>query len=256
MKRRFMLPAFGLAFCVALAVSSCRTGSEVVYAGGGRVAMDSLWDVAPDADAAALLAAYKVKKDSVMGAVVGKSARAMESGRPESLLSNLIADVLRESAAQVLGHPADVSVMNMGGIRSSLAQGDITVEDVFEILPFENALCVLTVKGDVLMQLFADMARRGGEGLGGARLEISADGELLGATVDGKPVESGRTYTVATIDYLAEGNDGMTAMKLAEEKTFPAGMVLRDVFMRYVKEQAAAGRALTSRLEGRITVKN
>lgn len=254
MKKSILKTACGLLLGIGLVVASCRPASEVAYVGGGRVAMDSTWDVAPDADAVALLAPYKAQIDSVMGKRLGTAAMDMDCERPESLLSNLVADVLRESASGVLGHPADVAVMNIGGIRSSLAKGDITVKDVYEILPFENALCVLTLKGDVLRQLFVEMAARGGEGLSGARLKITADGKLSEATVAGKPVDDGRTYTVATIDYLAEGNDGMPSLARAEEKTFPADMVLRDVFMRYVERQTAARRAVTSRLDGRISV--
>lgn len=254
MKRYVLQCASVLLLGVGLVVASCRQGSEVTYVGGGRVAIDSTWDVAPDAGAVALLAPYKAQIDSVMGERLGTAATDMDRSRPESLLSNLVADVLRESASGVLGHPADVAVMNIGGIRSSLAKGDITVKDVYEILPFENALCVLTLKGDVLRQLFAEMAAKGGEGLSGARLKITADGKLAGATVAGKPVDDERMYTVATIDYLAEGNDGMPSLARAEEKTFPADMVLRDVFMHYVKRQTAAHRAVASRLDGRISV--
>ena len=83
------------------------------------------------------------------------------------------------------------------------------MEDVYEILPFENALCVLTLRGADLRHLFENIAARGGEGVSGVRLTISADGRLLDCSVGGLPVDEERTYTVATLDYLAEGNDGM-----------------------------------------------
>ena len=74
-----------------------------------------------------------------------QKCRWTDSG-PESLLSNLIADVLREAAVEVLGKPADMGLINIGGIRNSLTEGDITTENIYEILPFENSLCVLTMK--------------------------------------------------------------------------------------------------------------
>ena len=54
----------------------------------------------------ALLAPYKAKVDSIMYRVVGTAEMSMDKGAPESLLSNLLADVLRNAAAQVLGKPA------------------------------------------------------------------------------------------------------------------------------------------------------
>ena len=236
-------------------LASCRAGYEVTKVEGARVAMDAAWDAEPMPEAVALLEPYRLGMDSLMGQVKGVAAVSMDRYRPESPLSNLIADVLRQSADRVLGKPADVGIMNIGGIRNSLTEGDITTANVYEILPFENALCVLTMKGSVLKQLFANLAARHGEGVSGIRLEMTKDGRLLDGTVDGQPVQDDKDYTVATIDYLTEGNDGLTALPLAHEKVCPQGAVLRDLFMDYVKSQAAAGKPVTARIEGRVVVK-
>ena len=169
------------AWALLWALSACRPSYEVARVEGTRVAMDSTWDARPDAEAQALLAPYKQKVDSVMQQVLGKAALTMEPYRPESLLSNLVADILREAAAEVLGKPADMGLVNMGGLRSTLTAGDITMEDAYEILPFENALCVLTVKGSTLRQLFENIAYRLGEGVSGVSLQVSRDRKLLGA---------------------------------------------------------------------------
>ena len=60
----------------------------------------------------------------------------------------------------------------------------------------------------------------------------------------------------ATIDYLADGNDGMTALIRAEKRECPQGATLRSLFMDYVERQTAAGKKITSRMEGRITVED
>ena len=133
--------------------------------------------------------------------------------------------------------------MNMGGIRNSLPEGEVTYGMVYEITPFENAVCVLTLDGKTLMELFRQIAGRGGEGLSGAKLVISPDGKLLSAEVGGRPVDEGKDYTVATIDYLAEGNDRMAAFREAKSKTFPPEpLLLRTVFLDYVKECERKGR--------------
>lgn len=94
-----------------------------------------------------------------------------------------------------------------------------------------------------------------GKELSGIRLEITGEGELLNAAISGKPVEDDRLYTVATIDYLADGNGSMDAFLQAEKRECPEGATLRGLFLDYVREQTAAGKAVTSRLDGRITVK-
>lgn len=122
-------------------------------------------------------------------------------------------------------------------------------------LPFENSLCVLTMKGSAMKHLFENIAVRLGEGVSGIQLEISKDGKLLQASIAGKPVEDDRDYTVATIDYLADGNDGMTAFLQADKRECPDGATLRGLFMKYVEKQTAAGKKVTSRMEGRVVVK-
>ena len=236
-------------------LSSCSSAYKVTKAEGTMVAVDSTWDVNPDAEAIALLAPYKAKVDSIMLRVVGTAEVSMDKGAPESLLSNLVADVLRNAAGQVLGKPADMGLMNMGGLRNILSEGEITCGNIYEILPFENSLCVVTVKGSVLKELFASIAACRGEGVSGVRLDITKDGELLNGTIGGKPVDDNKLYTIATIDYLADGNDGMNPLVKAENRECPPGATLRGLFMDYVEQQTKAGKKITSRMEGRITVK-
>ena len=113
---------------------------------------------------------------------------------------------------------------------------------------------MLTIKGVYLKELFNNIAVRHGEGVSGVQLVITKDGKLLQGTVGGRPVEDGQLYTIATIDYLADGNDGMIALPQAEKRECPEGATLRGLFMDYVERQTAAGKKITSRLEGRITV--
>ena len=148
-----------------------------------------------------------------------------------------------------------MGLVNMGGLRNILPKGKITVSDIFEILPFENSLCVLTMKGSEMKRLFKAIASLGGEGVSGVRLEITKEGELLDATIGGKPVEDNRLYTVATIDYLADGNGRMDAFLQAEKRECPDGATLRGLFLDYVRKQTAEGKTITSGLDGRITIK-
>ena len=133
-----------------------------------------------------------------------------------------------------------------------LNRGDITIASVYEIAPFENALSVVTLKGSDLQDLFSQMASVHGEGISGARLIISKEGELLDAKVGGKAIEPERAYQVATIDYLAEGNDHLEAFKRATAKAEPEDATLRDLFIEYVKRCEAEGKMVDAKTEGRI----
>ena len=256
MKKSYLKFVSGAALAMMFLLASCHSACEVTKVEGRMQPMDSTYDVNPDTEAMALLAPYKAKIDSMMYRVVGTAEMSMDKGAPESLLSNLVADVLRGAAAQVLGKPADMGLVNMGGLRNVLTEGAVTCGNIYEILPFENSLCVVTLKGVYLNHLFENIAARGGEGVSGVKLRITKSGKLLGATVAGKPVADDKLYTVATIDYLADGNSDMTALIQAEKRDCPPGATLRGLFMDYVEQQTAAGKKITSRMEGRITVED
>ena len=241
MKQTYVKYLMVAAFTGGFLFTSCRTAREttaqyeVTKVEGSMITIDSVWDTTPNVKATEILKPYKEKVDAMMYEVIGTSAMKMDKGAPESLLSDLVAGVLQQAATQVLGKPADMGLVNMGGLRNILPEGDITVGDVFEILPFENSLCVLTMKGTDLRRLCEAIASLHGEG--------------------GKPLKDDQLYTVATIDYLADGNGRMDAFLQAEKRVCPEDATLRGLFLDYVRKQTAEGKVITSKLDGRITIK-
>ena len=217
-----------------------------------RVPIDASLDALVSQDAVRLIAPYRASIDSMMNTVLGQSEIAMNRRRPECLLGNLVAEVLRQSASRVLGKPADMGLINIGGLRADVGQGNFTVSNAFEVLPFENSLCVLTLKGADMKELMANIAVRGGEGISGATLVFNSKNEVVEATVQGQPIDDNTTYTIGTIDYLSEGNDGLHALPKAIKKDCPEGLTLRGLFIEYVQEQTKQGKKITSQLDGRV----
>lgn len=260
MKQSYTKSLFGIALAGLFLFTACHSTREVavspvqiVQTEGSMIPMNNRWDASPDAQAVALLKPYKAKIDSMMYEVIGVCTQTMEKGKPESELSNLVAEVLRQAAVQTQGKPADMGLVNMGGLRNILPAGDITVGTVYEILPFENSLCVVTLKGAYLKELLTAIASLGGEGVSGVRMKIK-DKELVGALVGGQPIEDEKLYTVATIDYLADGNGSMVALTKGVKRDCPEGATLRGLFLDYVKKQTAAGHKITSEKDGRISL--
>ena len=95
------------------------------------------------------------------------------------------------------------------------------------------------------------IAAVGGEGISGAHLVITGDGRLLRAEVRGKPIDPNGIYVISTLDYLAEGNDKMYALKdnLSKKVT---NIAVRDLIMESIRRTAAQGDKITARMEGRI----
>ncbi len=221
-----------------------------------RILIDKSWDAHPDAEAARFIAPYKSKVDSIMGPVVGSIAHDMTRQRPESELSNLLCDIL-VWGGKAFGEEPVFSVYNMGGIRANLAEGNVTVGDVNEIAPFENKICFLTLTGEKVTELFQQIAHRGGEGLShGVRLVITKDGKLKRVTLNGEPVDPAKKYRIATLDYLAEGNDQLTAFKSGTDVVSPKQKEnnVRYIIMDYFREKQKQGETVSAKVEGRCVV--
>lgn len=231
--------------------------SATITAERQLILADSRFDAREDAGAAAFLAPYRQKVDSLMSPVVGYTATAMKARRPESPLSNLMADVLVWAAAHSYSERADLAVYNIGGIRASLPAGRITYGDVLEVAPFENKICFLTLSGEHLMELFRQIASVGGEGVSkGVRLEIAPDGDLLRAELNGKAINPVAEYRIATIDYLAGGNDRMEAFKKKTAYVAPAGSDndMRVIISNFFRHNSSEDSPVRADMEGRIVV--
>ena len=134
----------------------------------------------------------------------------------------------------------------------------MTYGDVLDVAPFENKICFLTLTGEKVKELFAQIAKRGGEGVSkGVELVITKDGQLVSARLNGKEIDPSAKYRVTTIDYLAQGNDGLVAFKSATDLNSPqedsnnARYVIRDYFQEMMKQ----GIVVDAKVEGRIVIK-
>lgn len=259
-KKCFNAKVMAVATLAVLCVGCASTKSQkpkLANISGTRVLVDSRYDAQPDAEATAFLKPYSAKVDSLMSPVVGQTARYMASKRPESELSNLLPDILIWASKRFNEKP-DFAVYNVGGIRAAFAKGNITVGDVLDVAPFENKICFLTLSGDKVRELFTQIAVRYGEGVSHAvKLEIGKDSTLVSATVNGEPIDVKKSYRIATLDYLAQGNDQMVAFKAKTDVVSPQNEEnnVRFLIMDYFRAFAAKGQAVDSKVEGRIVVK-
>lgn len=211
------------------------------------------------------IAPYRDSLDQKMSAVLGHCAHDLPRFRPESPLGNFASDVLRAVGEKVYGHPMDVGIMNVGGLRNDLYAGDLKLGDIYRVFPFENTLSILELKGKYLTEMFEQIKGKRLEALSGVTCTMtiekgtSADGEktenitISDIKVGGEPIDPERTYYIATIDYLAEGNDHMTALTKADKNT-NTGILLRNLMVDYIVEQNNQGKVIDAKIEGRVKV--
>ena len=198
-----------------------RVGRMAIAIGPGGVKglTDALIPVRPsdgeDRRVVEMLQPFRDSISTLMDKPVFQSpARIPSSGLEDgdTPLGNFVADVIHEAGR------GDIGLINSGGIRAPLPKGTITVGDIFTVLPFDNTVVTVPMKGWQVRELFDFIARRVGKRgfaqISGAQFAIRR-GRAADIRVGGRPLESDRVYRVATIDYLYTGGDGYTMFEKA-----------------------------------------
>lgn len=242
-------------FLVLLVLTSCNTAGWRVYqAESVKIPLDKETEQYADKSFKVFLEPYKVQLEKEMNEVIGFAVQDLKIHGPESLLSNFSADVYRQVAVSAIQSPVDIAIVNLKGLRVSVPAGEITVSRIFELMPFENELVLLWVRGEELQSLFDFFASIGGEGVSGMKMGIR-EGRAVEVTIGGVPVDKNKVYAVATNDYLAEGNDGMTQLKNAVKRV-NTGIKIRDMLIEYIRKESEAGRKIDPKLDGRVYSEN
>jgi 2',3'-cyclic-nucleotide 2'-phosphodiesterase (5'-nucleotidase family) len=217
--------------------------------------------VADDPAVDKMLTVY-TPKVRALDEVIGKLKDDLTKGGVGSgSLGNFVSDGIRAEASSKLGKPIVLAVTNGGGLRkSTIAEGDLRLRDIFELLPFENALVAFDLTGAQMLELLrVVMSHRDAQS--GARvtyrLITGKPPELEKARlwINGaeQDIDPAATYTVISIDYLLNvtGSDYAAVLKQAKN-TQPLGITIRDAITEYVKAETAAGREIKSTLDGRF----
>lgn len=161
----------------------------------------------------------------VVVATAGAPLLRNKSG--ESALGDWMTDCERDWAG------ADLSLQNGGGIRADIPAGPVTLRRLFEVMPFDNRVVKLVMKGkDVKSMLDHGVGLPRIAQISGATVSFhrrAPEGRRLAEVkVGGRELVDESTYTVATIDFLVKGGDDYSAFAAAEATDFTK-TTLRDV---------------------------
>jgi 2',3'-cyclic-nucleotide 2'-phosphodiesterase (5'-nucleotidase family) len=217
-----------------------------------HVEMNSHYDVPANPQVTAMIATYKTQMEAEMNQPIGEAAQTLVKGYPQSLLGNFTADAIQELAAERWGK-VDFAVMNVGGMRSTLNAGTITIGNLYEIYSFDNRLVLLELPGKAVKEFFNYIAERGGQGLSHSVEVVVKNHAVESLKINGELLDEKAVYRVGTIDYLAEGNDGMVAFKQAT-KYLDSNETLRDAMIQYVRSLTAKNQKADAKMDTRITV--
>ena len=219
------------------------------------IVMDSTFNAIQDSAYIASLQPLRDSMDKMLNEVIGYVPEAMEAYQPESPLLNWAADALLFPVRAQYPDKADFSVVNVGGLRCSWPAGDLTVRSIFELMPFENQVVILTLSGDNVLVLADQMAAQGGQGVSGMSYVIDRENKkALDVLVQGKPVEADKDYYVVTSDYLSGGADGMDALAAFKDREY-LGQKMRSQYISYVKTLTENNQPVAAKCDGRVRVR-
>jgi len=244
---------------VLLLQFSCKQHQGEFRLEGSTILLDLNSSPFTDSIQEKLLVTYRDQLADSFNRVIAYSSEVLEKGTPEGKLNNFVADLVFKKGQTLYnpsnGQPIDFCLLNYGGLRVPLPVGEITYSRVFELLPFENEMVVLTLTGEKTLELFQFLAQSTvGMPVSGIKLTIR-NNKPETILVRGKEFDKNRNYKVLTSDYLAGGGDSMNFL-LDPIHSELLGMRVRDAIIEHMEKLHANGEKITSHLDNRVVILN
>ncbi len=182
----------------------------------------------------------EAKLSEVIGSSAGVFPFDKQASRSDDYpIANMVCDGMREQTM------VDIVLQNAGGVRTGLDKGDITKKEIYEILPFDNTVVIIDIKGSVVMEAIEHGAAMGPGS--GAFLQTSGltwtlteqdDGTFVPSDVkflDGTPLDMDSTYTIATNSFMKTGGDGYDMLVEENDNYYDSSLFQRDMIIQYIE---------------------
>ena len=240
---------FTILLSFILIFTACKTNTFIADVEDNSIQMENSMEA--DAAIEQLIQPYKTKLDAKMNIKIGEIAQSLDKGRPESLLGNWVSDALHVQCEQYFEQKIDFTFTNYGGLRiPALNKGDVTIGNIFELMPFDNMMVVVELDYQALMKMANHFAGKGGEPVSHHFKMIIKEGKPIDVTINGKPVDKNKIYRMATTDYIANGGDRLSFLK--DRSTAHLQKFFRDAVIEYIKAETAKGNIIDAKLDGRV----
>ncbi|PFG55958.1 5'-nucleotidase/UDP-sugar diphosphatase [Vibrio sp. ES.051] len=198
-----------------------------------------------DATVKALLLPYQQQGQELLDEKISKTTGKLEGDRnvvrsQQTNLGHLLGEAYRTYETV----KADFGVMNSGGVRDSIKDGDITYRDVLTVQPFGNFVTKATMTGQEVKDYLDVVATKSaGSGayaqLDNITLDVDCDAGSVSITdINGKGFALDATYTFSVISFSAAGGDDYPIIDVQSTQLTDA-YVLREFFVNNPQISAA-----------------
>ncbi len=185
---------------------------------------------------------YMEKVQKILGEVIGVAGgefSAVMVRKAETAIGNLVADSMMWFAEE---QKPDFAFQNSGGIRSDIPSGSVTKKTIYEVLPFDNTVMVVSLRGSDILKMFSYIASitPGDGAFPQVSKEVSFSinyqtKQCENILINGEKVNSEKIYKVVTNSYIAEGGNNYT-MFLNAVDLYDTSAYQRDVLIEYFKK--------------------
>lgn len=210
--------------CLLLIFASCKkTERSLTKITAKTIAVDSILAASPEIES--FIMPYKNKLVGEMERVLTYTGVDLtkQSAQMQSNLGNLMADLCVEMANPMFQkkttNTIDFAMFNSGGLRSSIAAGNVTTESAFKLMPFDNELVVVALTGDKVVELIQYFIRNQSAHPLSKNICLIIEGDTFDLQINGEKFDTNKTYNVLTSDYLQTGGDGMVFFENPKQLT-------------------------------------
>lgn len=233
-------------------IAGCSHPSYTEY-NAKNLSIDSSYNSAELED---IISPYRNEVDAQMNEVIGVCDSTLIKYAPESPLGNFAADIVFEKGITFsppgfkgMQRSNTIALLNFGGLRAPINKGDITVGNVFELMPFDNTITIVKIDAAGVVDLMEYLFIMNGQPTSNANFDLTAKNKEM--LINDLSVKSHRTgIYVITSNYLSTGGDKMNFLRDATQK-WDSGVLIRDVFIEYIKTE---GKVDNDGIEGRMKI--
>jgi len=241
---------------IILTAIGCQSPGKPSLTNFSQISVDST--ITEDTAVAAYITPLRDSVETIMNEVIGTSSGEMFSEKPESALSSFVADLLKEAATKELKKSDNeklpvITVINIRGLRAPLPKGPVKVKHIYALMPFENQMVILKMKGTDIKKLYQHMGESDGDGLSGGSFTF-VNKSVKDPKINNQRVKDDAFYYVVTSDYLASGGDHYTIFANAIEQ-HESSQKIRDLIIEHIRDLQRKGISIPEPANTRIEMR-
>jgi len=229
-----------LTIVLLIFLSACKKDYTITKIEGKRIEIND--QLSSDDSVEAFIKPYREHVNKDLDSVLAYAADtySKRDGDLNTAIGNFMADAVYEQANTVFKSRTqrniDFVLLNHGGIRSIISKGDITTRTAYEVMPFENSIVVVDLKGQQVKELVEYLAKaKRAHPISRLKLVVDQEYAVKTVSLNEEAIDYNKNYLVATNDYLYNGGDRMTFFQ-TNDSLYTLDYKIRNALIDYFKK--------------------